>query len=114
MNYFEKVGAHHVDCDGNDGGDVSDGGDIEDSHELPCKLYNCSSWNDLGMTWALLLQNLARLANLWTTLALCRHSSYILHFGYIPAKFLLQSGYVLATFWLYSGYILASFWLHSG
>ena len=38
MNYFEKVGAHHVDCDGDDGGDVSDGGDVEDSHDLPCKL----------------------------------------------------------------------------
>ena len=38
MNYFKKVGAHHVDCDGDDGGDVSDGGDVEDSHDLPCKL----------------------------------------------------------------------------
>ena len=38
MNYFEKVGAHHVDCDGDDGGDVSDGGDVEDSHDLSCKL----------------------------------------------------------------------------
>ena len=38
MNYFEKVGAHHVDCDGDDGGDVSDGGDVEDSHDLPCNL----------------------------------------------------------------------------
>ena len=38
MNYFEKGGAHHVDCDGDDGGDVSDGGDVEDSHDLPCKL----------------------------------------------------------------------------
>ena len=38
MNYFEKVGAHHVDCDGDDGGDVSDGGDVEDNHDLPCKL----------------------------------------------------------------------------
>ena len=32
MNYFEKVGAHHVDCDGDDGGDV------EESNDLPCKL----------------------------------------------------------------------------
>ena len=38
MNYFEKVGAHHVVCDGDDGGDVSNGGDVEDSHDLPCKL----------------------------------------------------------------------------
>ena len=38
MNYFKKVGAHHVDCDGDDGGDVSDGGDVEDSHDLPCNL----------------------------------------------------------------------------
>ena len=38
MNYIEKVGAHHVDCDGDDGGDVSDGGDVEDSHDLPCNL----------------------------------------------------------------------------
>ena len=30
MNYFEKVGAHHVGCVGDDGGDVSDGGDVED------------------------------------------------------------------------------------
>ena len=30
MNYFEKVGAHNVDCDGDDGGDVSDGGDVKD------------------------------------------------------------------------------------
>ena len=36
MNYFEKVGAHHV--DGDDGGDVSDGGGVEDSYNLPCKL----------------------------------------------------------------------------
>ena len=35
MNYFEKVGAHHVDCDGDDGVDVSDGGDVEDSQDLP-------------------------------------------------------------------------------
>ena len=38
MNYFEKVGAHHVGCVGDDGGDVSDGGDVEDSHNLPCNL----------------------------------------------------------------------------
>ena len=36
MNYFEKIGAHHVDCDGDDGGDVSDSGNVEDSHGLPC------------------------------------------------------------------------------
>ena len=38
MNYFEKVGAHHVDCDGDDGSDVSDGGDVEANHHLPCNL----------------------------------------------------------------------------
>ena len=38
LNYFEKVGAHHVGCVGDDGGDVSDGGDVEDSHDLPCNL----------------------------------------------------------------------------
>ena len=38
MNYFEKVGAHHVNCDGDDGGDVSDSGGVEDSHDLPCNL----------------------------------------------------------------------------
>ena len=37
MNYFEKVGAHHVDCDGDDGGDAEDG------HDLPRKLS--THWN---------------------------------------------------------------------
>ena len=38
LNYFEKIGAHHVDCDGDDGGDIGDGGNVEDSHGLPFKL----------------------------------------------------------------------------
>ena len=37
-DYFEKVGVQHVDCVGDDGGDVSDGGDVEESHDLPCNL----------------------------------------------------------------------------
>ena len=35
---LSKVGAHHVGCVGDDGGEVSDGGDVEDSYDLPCNL----------------------------------------------------------------------------
>ena len=44
MNYFEKVGAHHVDCDGDDAVDVSVGGGVEDSQDLPWKLS--IHWNE--------------------------------------------------------------------
>ena len=37
---FEKVGVQHVDCVGDDGGDVIHGGDVEESHGLPCNLLN--------------------------------------------------------------------------
>ena len=37
---FEKVGVQHVDCVGDDGGDVFHGGDVEESHDLPCNLLN--------------------------------------------------------------------------
>ena len=39
-DYFEKVAVQHVDCFGDDSGDVSDGGDVEESHDLPCNLLN--------------------------------------------------------------------------
>ena len=39
-DYFEKVGVQHVDCVGDDGGDVIHGGDVEESHGLPCNLLN--------------------------------------------------------------------------
>ena len=35
---LNKVGAYHVGCVGDDGGDVRDGGDVGDSHDLPCNL----------------------------------------------------------------------------
>ena len=35
---LSKVGAHHVGCVGDAGGDFSDGGDVEDSHDSPCNL----------------------------------------------------------------------------
>ena len=38
IKLLEKVGAHHVGCVGDDGGDVRDGGDVGDSHDLPCNL----------------------------------------------------------------------------
>ena len=41
IKLLEKIGAHHVGCvgdDGGDGGDVRDGGDVGDSHDLPCNL----------------------------------------------------------------------------
>ena len=41
---MKKVGAHHVDRDGDDGVDVSDGGDVEDSQDLPWKLS--IHWNE--------------------------------------------------------------------
>ena len=37
-DYFEKVAVQHVDCVGDDGGDVRDGGDVGDSHDLPYNL----------------------------------------------------------------------------
>ena len=37
---FEKVCVQHVDCVGDDGGDVIHGGDVEESHDLPCNLLN--------------------------------------------------------------------------
>ena len=37
---LEKVGVQHVDCVGDDGGEVSDGGDVENSHDLPRNLPN--------------------------------------------------------------------------
>ena len=39
-DYFKKVVVQHVDCVGDDGGDVIHGGDVEESHDLPCNLLN--------------------------------------------------------------------------
>ena len=86
MNYFEKVGAHHVDCDGDDGGDVSDGGDVEDSHDLPCKLS--IHWNVTHASTRTALN----------TICLVIVADFFIHSKYLHVRFFIFLSYF---FWIY-------------
>ena len=89
LNHFEKAGAHHVGCVGDNGGDVSDGCAVEDSHDLPCNLP--IHWN----TWRRNLQELPPTLHLYLScyccgFLFCKHSICIFGFN-ISQLFLLHS-----------------------
>ena len=91
MNYFEKVGAHHV--DGDDGGNVSDGGGVEDSHGLPCKLS--IYWN---------MTNASATRTALITICLGIFADFCFYFKYLRIRFFHISQLYLLDSWASSSH----------